>query len=187
MAAIATHRATHALSAFDLQKLMREQGAIDAARRVLPAAVAAPFHWREDVMAMLMESLASEMMCVLHHTWRRLEANGHAAREFAQEFPPQYGEFCHAVRLAQHIVQFGGRPNFHPDAHGRCSHAGYSDSADLTESVKANLAVTQLALARFGEIITLINCRGASVPEQLEEILAETQEHADELEYWLAH
>ena len=188
MATTTSHRVAHTLSAFDLQQLMREQFAIDdAARRLQPTAVAAPIPWREEIVALLKALLASEMMCVLHYQWRRLEADDPAAPQIAQEFPRRYGEFFHAVRLAQQIVQFGGTPAFHPDAHGRCGHAGYSDSTDLAEAVKANLTVTRLAVTRYGEIISLLNCRGSSAPELLQDMLAETQEHADELEYWIAH
>ena len=166
---------------------MHEQGVIDAARRVRHDAPVAPVAWRDDIMALLQNALASEMMCVLHYTWRRCEADDQSDRELVDGLASGYGEYAYAVRLAQRIVHLEGRPDFRPDAHGWPCHAGYSDSNDLTEAVKANLAVAQVTVARCGEIIMSIEGRGSATLEMLEQIHAEAQDHAAELAYWLDH
>ena len=95
-------------------------------------------------------------------------------------------ESGHADRLATRIVQLGGSPDFSPDSLTSRSHADYDDSADLKAMVKANLVAERIAVEGYRQMINLIGELDPTTRRMLEDILADEEEHADELSDWLS-
>jgi bacterioferritin len=105
----------------------------------------------------------------------------------AQEFMVHANkEGRHADRLAQRIVQLGGEPDFSPDTLSHRSHAAYDDSCELKAMIKANLIAERVAIETYTQIIALIGEQDSSTRRLLEDILSDEQEHAAELQDWLA-
>jgi len=165
-----------------------DEAAIDAARRSLDQGAVTPSYgpWREDVIKLLNDSLATELVCVLRYKRHHFTAAGLASPKIAEEFLVHANEESgHADRLAQRIVQLGGEPDFSPDSLSGRSHAAYDDSSDLKAMIKANLIAERVAIETYSQIIALIGDKDSTTRRLLEDILADEQEHADELKDWL--
>ena len=170
-------------------QLALDMAAIDAARRSLDQGAVTPHYgpWREDIIALLNDSLATELVCVLRYRRHHFTAEGLASPKIAEEFLVHANEEQgHADRLARRIVQLGGEPDFSPDTLSGRSHAEYDESSDLKAMIRANLVAERVAIESYSQLITLIGDKDVTTRRLIEDILADEQEHADELKDWLA-
>ncbi len=173
----------------DRQPMHLDSAAIDKARKSLDEGAVTPNYgpWREDVIRLLNDSLATELVCVLRYKRHHFTADGLASPKIAEEFMVHANEeAAHADRLAARIVQLGGEPDFSPDSLTRRSHAAYDDSKDLKSMIRANLIAERVAIEAYSQMITLIGDKDSSTRRLLEDILSDEQQHADELKDWLA-
>jgi bacterioferritin len=169
-------------------RLTLDEAALDAARRSLEQGSVTPHYgpWREDIVRLLNDSLATELVCVLRYKRHHFTAQGLASPKIAEEFMVHATEEAgHADRLAQRIVQLGGEPDFSPDSLTRRSHAEYDASLDLKEMIRANLIAERVAIEGYSQMIDLIGDKDSTTRRILEDILADEQKHADELSDWL--
>jgi len=169
--------------------LALNEAAIDASRRNLTQGAMTPHYgpWKKDVIQLLNDSLATELVCVLRYKRHHFTAQGLASPKIAEEFLVHANEESgHADRLARRIVQLGGEPDFSPDSLSQRSHAAYDDSPDLKAMIKANLVAERVAIETYSQIITLIGDKDSTTRRLLEDILSDEQEHAEELKDWLA-
>ncbi len=176
-------------STSDYVPLVLDQAAINAAKRSLDKGAVTPNYgpWREDIIKLLNDSLATELVCVLRYKRHHFTADGLASPKIAEEFLVHANEeSAHADRIATRIVQLGGKPDFSPDSLTARSHAAYDDSSDLKAMIKANLIAERVAIEIYSQIIALIGDRDSTTRRLLEDILSDEQEHADELSDWLA-
>ena len=171
------------------EHMVLDEAAIDAARRSLDQGAVTPNSgpWRKDIIKLLNDSLATELVCVLRYKRHHFTADGLASPKIAEEFLVHANEeAAHADRLAQRIVQLGGEPDFSPDSLSGRSHAAYDDSADLKAMLRANLIAERVAIETYSQIIALIGSKDSTTRRLLEDILSDEQQHADELKDWLA-
>lgn len=171
------------------QPMVLNEAAIDAARRSLDQGAVTPHSspFREDIIKLLNDSLATELVCVLRYKRHHFTAEGLASPKIAEEFLVHANEeAAHADRLAKRIVQLGGEPDFSPDSLTGRSHASYDDSTDLKAMIKANLIAERVAIEAYSQLITLIGDKDSTTRRLLEDILSDEQEHAEELKDWLA-
>jgi bacterioferritin len=165
-----------------------DQAALDAARCSLDDGAVTPGYgpWREDIIRLLNDSLATELVCVLRYKRHHFTADGLSSPKIAEEFLVHANEESgHADRLAKRIVQLGGKPDFSPDSLLQRSHASYDDSTDLKDMIRANLVAERVAIEAYSQIIALIGDKDSTTRRLLEDILSDEQEHADELSDWL--
>ena len=173
----------------DTERLVMDEAAIEAARHSLDKGAAAPKHapWRKDIVKLLNDSLATELVCVLRYKRHHFTANGLASPKIAEEFLVHANEeSAHADRIAQRIVQLGGEPDFSPDSLTERSHAAYDDSSDLKAMIKANLVAELVAIESYSQLVRMIGDRDPTTRRLLEDILSDEQEHAEELSDWLS-
>lgn len=166
-----------------------DEAAIEQARKSLDDGAVTPNYgpWREDVIGLLNDALATELVCVLRYKRHHFTADGLASPKIAEEFLVHANEeSAHADRLAKRIVQLGGEPDFSPDSLSSRSHAEYDDSSDLTAMIRANLVAERVAIESYSQMIALIGDKDSTTRRLLEDILSDEQEHADELKDWLA-
>ena len=171
------------------EHLALNEAGLDAAKRSLDQGAVTPSYgpWREDIIKLLNDSLATELVCVLRYKRHHFTAEGLASPKIAEEFLVHANEeAAHADRLARRIVQLGGEPDFSPDSLTQRSHAAYDDSSDLKAMIKANLIAERVAIEAYSQIIALIGDKDSTTRRLLEDILADEQEHADELKDWLS-
>lgn len=169
--------------------LVLDQAGLDAARKSLDQGAITPAYgpWRDDIIKLLNDSLATELVCVMRYKRHYYTAAGLDSPAIADEFLVHANEeSAHADKLAQRIVQLGGKPDFNPDSLTRRSHAEYDESPELKDMIRANLVAERVAIEAYSQIIKLIGDKDSTTRRVLEEILADEQEHADELSDWLS-
>ena len=169
--------------------MVLDKGAIDAARRSLDQGAVTPGYgpWRDDIIALLNDSLATEWVCVLRYRRHHFTAAGLASPKIAEEFLVHANEeLGHADRLARRIVQLGGTPDLSPATLLARSHAAYDESLSLKDMIRANLVAERVAIETYSQLVALIGDKDISTRRLLEDILADEQQHADELKDWLA-
>lgn len=180
-------QATSATST-DYKPLVLDEAGLEAARKSLDQGAVTPAYgpWREDIIKLLNDSLATELVCVMRYKRHYYTAAGLDSPAIAEEFLVHANEeSAHADKLAQRIVQLGGTPDFNPDSLTRRSHAEYDESLELQDMIRANLVAERVAIEAYTQIIKLIGDKDSTTRRILEEILADEQEHADELSDWL--
>lgn len=175
------------------QENMPEQWALDeeglkAARTSLDDGAVTPAYGphREAVIKLLNDSLATELVCVLRYKRHHFMASGLASPKIAEEFMVHaMEESAHADRIAKRIVQLGGEPDFSPSTLLERSHADYDESNDLTTMIRVNLIAERVAVETYRQMIGLIGDKDSTTRRMLQDILADEEEHADELADWL--
>jgi bacterioferritin len=169
-------------------RLVLDEAAIEAARSSLEKGAVTPHYgpWREDVIKLLNDALATELVCILRYKRHHFTAQGLDSPKIAEEFMVHASEeTAHSDRIAQRIVQLGGKPDFAPDSLSGRSHAAYDDSEDLMAMIRSNLVAERVAVEAYSQMIDLIGDKDPTTRRMLEDILADEQEHADELSDWL--
>ena len=169
--------------------LVLDEAGLEAARKSIDQGAITPAYgpWREDIIKLLNDSLATELVCVMRYKRHYYTAVGLDSPAIAEEFLVHANEeSAHADKLAQRIVQLGGKPDFRPDSLTQRSHADYDESLELQDMIRANLIAERVAIEAYTQIIKLIGDKDSTTRRVLEEILADEQEHADELSDWLA-
>lgn len=169
--------------------LKLDQKALDAAARSIDDGAVTPSFTseREEIIKLLNDSLATELVCVLRYKRHYFTATGVSSSKIADEFLVHANaEAGHADRIAERIVQLGGSPDFSPDSLTSRSHADYDDSADLKSMIRANLVAERIAVESYRQMIHLLRDIDPTTRRLLEQILADEEEHADELSDWLS-
>ena len=169
------------------QLLISEEG-LSAARKSLDDGAVTPAYGphREAVIKLLNDSLATELVCVLRYKRHHFMASGMASPKIAEEFMVHaMEESAHADRIAKRIVQLGGEPDFSPNTLLERSHADYDDSNDLKTMIRVNLIAERVAVETYRQMIALMGDWDSTTRRMLEDILADEEEHADELADWL--
>lgn len=142
--------------------------------------------YRDAVVKLLNDALATELVCTLRYKRHYFTADGVDSSKIADEFLVHANEETgHADKIARRIVQLGGDPDFSPDTLLSRSHAGYDGSKDLKAMVRANLVAERIAVESYRQMIALIGDKDPTTRRLLEEVLADEEEHADELKDWL--
>lgn len=142
--------------------------------------------YRHAIVALLNGALATELVCVLRYKRHHFTAHGLASPAIADELMIHANqEAAHADLLARRIVQLGGEPDFEPNSLLQRSHAAYDASADLKAMLRANLAAERIAVEAYRQMIALIGDKDPTTKRMLESILADEEEHADEIKDWL--
>jgi len=137
---------------------------------------------RETVLRLLNESLATELVCVLRYKRHYYMATGLKAATAAAEFLEHaQQEAEHADQLAERIVQLGGEPEFNPDLLSKNSHAQYVAGNTLKEMVYEDLVAERIAIDSYREIIQYIGEQDPTTRRIFETILAQEEEHADDM------
>ncbi len=169
-------------------RLRLDEGALEAAKHGLSDGAVTPSYgpWREDIIKLLNDALATELVCTLRYKRHHYTAKGLSSPAIADEFMVHATEETqHSELLAERIVQLGGDPDFSPSALLERSHADYDDSKNLQEMIRVNLIAERVAIEAYSQMIRMIGDKDSTTRRILETILAQEQEHADELSDWL--
>ncbi|MEO8080637.1 MAG: ferritin-like domain-containing protein [Caldimonas sp.] len=170
-------------------RLKLDESALDAAKHSLEKGAVTPSYgpWREDIIKLLNDALATELVCILRYKRHHFTAKGMASPKIAEEFMVHATEeTAHGDMLAERIVQLGGEPDFSPATLLQRSHADYDDALDLKSMIRANLVAERVAIEAYSQMIALIGDKDSSTRRILESILSQEQEHADELSDWMS-
>jgi bacterioferritin len=137
---------------------------------------------RDTVVKLLNEALATEIVCVLRYKRHYFMASGIHAQAVAAEFLQHANEEqTHADSIADRITQLGGEPNFDPDGLTTRSHSEYVEGTGLLDMIKEDLVAERVAIDSYSEMIRYIGNDDPTTRRMLEGILANEEEHADDL------
>lgn len=109
-------------------------------------------------------------------------AKGLNAKPAASEFLEHANEeLAHADVIASRIIQLGGEPDFSPAQLTARSHSEYVPGTSLHEMMCEDLVAERIAIETYGQMIRYIGDDDPTTRRMLEGILANEEEHADEL------
>jgi bacterioferritin len=165
-------------------RLKLDEAALNAAKSELDEGAVTPGYgpWRDDIVQLLNDALATELVCVLRYKRHHFTAKGLASPAIADEFMVHANEeAAHADLIAERIVQLGGEPNFSPDSLSGRSHADYDESSELKAMVRANLVAERVAVESYRQMVQIIGDKDPTTRRMLEDILHDEEEHAEEM------
>jgi bacterioferritin len=137
---------------------------------------------RKQVIAVLNEVLATEMVCVLRYKRHFFTARGINAESVKAEFLKNANEEQqHADWVAERIVQLKGEPNFNPEGLAARSHSEYQEASNLIEMIKEDLIAERIAVESYSEIARWLGEDDSTTRRLIEQILKMEEEHADDL------
>jgi bacterioferritin len=171
------------------QRLQLDERAIEAAKRDSEEGAVTPAYgpWRDEIVRLLNDALATELVCVLRYRRHYFTVQGRDSPKIAEEFLVHANEeLAHADQIAERIVQLGGDPDFKPDTLLQRSHSDYDTARSLSEMIRNNLIAERVAIETYRQMITLIGDKDPTTRRMLEGILSVEEEHADELRDWIA-
>jgi bacterioferritin len=135
-----------------------------------------------EVVQLLNEALATEVVCALRYKRHYYMAQGLKARFAAAEFlEHSQEEWEHAEWLAERIVQLGGAPDFNPETLTQRSHAQYHAGTELEDMLREDLVAERVAIESYREIARYLGDRDPTTRRLMEKILEVEEEHADDL------
>ncbi|MEO8307603.1 MAG: ferritin-like domain-containing protein [Pseudomonadota bacterium] len=137
---------------------------------------------RETVLKLLNEALATEIVCVLRYRRHYFMAEGAVGQAIKGEFLKHAKEEQgHADLIAERIVQLGGEPDFNPDGLSGRSHAQYIEGETLASMIEEDLVAERIAIESYTEMVAYLAGVDSTSRRMLEGILANEEEHAEEL------
>ena len=137
---------------------------------------------RVQVIRLLNEALATEIVCVLRYRRDHFMARGIHGQSVGAEFLVHSNEEQgHADQLAARIVQLGGEPDFAPDSLSQRSHAEYVAGDTLAQMIQENLVAERIAIDSYRGMVRYLSDQDPTTSDLLKQILAVEEEHADEL------
>ncbi len=144
---------------------------------------------REQVVRVLNEALATEIVCTLRYKNHYYRAAGIRGREAAAEFMEHaLEEQEHADQIAERIAQLGGIPDLNPKTLSTRAHADYSndDASTLDAMIKEDLVAERIAIDVYTQIVHWLGDKDPTTRRMIEGILETEEEHADDLADLLA-
>lgn len=148
------------------------EGAVTAANRA----------HRGEVVKVLNEVLATELVCVLRYKRHYFMASGIHSEPVKQEFLEHANEEQqHADAIAARITQLNGAPDFNPAVLAQRSHAEYVEGDDLLSMIEEDLVAERIAIETYSDIIRWLGDEDPTTRRLIEGILGAEEEHAEDL------
>ena len=137
---------------------------------------------RQEVLRILNEALATELVCVLRYKRHFYMASGIHSESVKAEFLQHANEeMGHADLIAKRIIELQGAPDFSPDGLSRRSHAEYVEGDSLKSMIKENLVAERIAIDSYREMVAYVKDSDPTTHQLLKGILATEEEHAEDL------
>lgn len=138
----------------------------------------------EQVIAVLNDVVATELVCWARYQQHAIVAAGINRAQVAAEFSEHAAsEMGHAMAAAERVNQLGGTPDLSLAGASERSHTEYRtfDDTDLVGMLKENLVAERIVIQTYQEVIRWIGDDDPTTRRMLESILADEEEHADDL------
>jgi bacterioferritin len=156
----------------------------ERARRTMDEGAVTPSYDLDTrtVVALLNEALATEVVCTLRYRRHYYCAEGIHSESVKSEFMEHaVQELAHADRIAERIVQLGGKPDFAPWTLAQRSHAEYVEGDGMRSMIEENLLAERIAIESYREMIRFVGEHDPTTRRMLEDVLADEEEHADDM------
>jgi bacterioferritin len=137
---------------------------------------------RNEVVKVLNEALATELVCTLRYKSHFYSAFGIQAESVKAEFLQHSHEAQqHADIIAKRIVQLNGLPDFNPQGLAARSRSEYKLGGSLMEMIKEDLVAERIAVEFYSEIIRWLGDTDLTTRKIMQEILAVEAQHAEDM------
>ena len=137
---------------------------------------------RKAIVELLNTALATEIVCVLRYKRHYYATHGIRAKFVSAKFLKHANEEqAHADQLAERIVQLGEDPDLNPATLLTRSHSEYDEQTSLRAMLEADLVAERIAIESYREMINFIGPRDPTSRRLMESILAQEEEHAEDL------
>jgi bacterioferritin len=137
---------------------------------------------RKQVISILNEALATEIVCVLRYKFHYFMASGIHSQSVKEEFKEHAAEEQeHADLIAERIKQLGGKPEMNPAILTSRSHSEYKEGTSLADMIREDLIAERIAIESYREIIQFLGDKDTTSKRLMEQILAKEEEHADDM------
>ena len=142
---------------------------------------------REQVIKVLNEVLATEIVCMLRYKRHYFTVDGIFSDSIRAEFLEHASEEQqHADMVAASIVQLNGEPDFEPKNLATRSHAQYAEGDDAVSMIREDLVAERIAIETYTEIARWLGEDDPTSRRLIEQILEKEEEHAEDLVTLLA-
>ncbi len=136
----------------------------------------------EDAIALLNHAVATEIVCILRYKFHAVCATGLASEAVKEEFAQHAKEEEeHLDLLSERINQLGGRPNLNPDGAGTRAASEYVEGENLVDMIKEDLVAERIAIETYREMVRYFGDQDPTTRTLLERILAQEEEHANDM------
>jgi bacterioferritin len=137
---------------------------------------------REQVIRVLNDVVATEIVCVLRYKRHEFTARGLHSPAVAAEFAEHAAqEQQHMEMAAGRIVQLGGEPDLDPEGLPARSHTDYVPGKTLVEMVEEDLVAERIVIQSYAEMIRWLGDGDPTTRRMVESILEQEEQHADDL------
>ena len=137
---------------------------------------------RKAIVELLQTALATELVCVLRYKRHYFVTHGIRAKFVSAEFLEHANEEqAHADKIAERIVQLGEDPDLNPATLLSRSHSEYDEATSLRAMLEADLFAERIAIESYREMVNFVGTRDSTTRRLLESILAQEEEHAEDL------
>lgn len=142
---------------------------------------------RAQVIKVLNDVLATELVCILRYKSHFYMARGINADPVKAEFLQHAGEEQqHADWVAERITQLGGEPNFNPEGLATRAHSEYGKHTNLVTMITEDLVAERVAIESYSEIVRWLGNDDPTTRRMIEDILKMEEQHADDMANLLA-
>ena len=136
----------------------------------------------EDNIAILNHAVATEIVCILRYKFHAVCAAGIASEAVKEEFTQHaQEEEQHLDFLTERINQLGGRPNLNPEGLASRAASEYVEGNNLVEMIKENLVAERVAIETYRDMVRHFADNDPTTRVLLERILAQEEEHANDM------
>lgn len=137
---------------------------------------------RAQVLKVLNDVLATELVCVLRYKRHYYMAQGINSDSVKEEFLQHAKEEQeHADWVAERITQLGGEPDFSPKGLADRAHSEYVEGKTLVDMIKEDLVAERVAIQSYSEIIRWLGDADPTSRVLIEQINKMEEEHANDM------
>ena len=135
-----------------------------------------------DSVDLLNHAVATEIICVLRYKFHAVCAAGIASEAVKEEFAQHAREEeQHLDLLAERINQLGGKPNMNPGGVASRASSEYVEGENLIDMIKEDLVAERVAIETYRDMVRYFGDKDPTTRVLLERILAQEEEHANDM------
>jgi bacterioferritin len=136
----------------------------------------------ENSIALLNHGVATEIVCILRYKFHAVCAAGLASESVKEEFAQHAREEeQHLDLLSERINQLGGKPNLNPEGVALRAASEYVEGDNLVEMIKEDLVAERVAIETYRDMVRYFGDKDPTTRVLLERILAQEEEHANDM------
>ena len=143
---------------------------------------------RTQVIGVLNELLATELVCVLRYKSHYYNVSGIHSDAVKPEFLQHAQEAQqHADLLAKRIVELNAAPNFNPEGLAQRSRSEFPRNSDLISMIRDDLVAERIAVESYSEVARWLGSDDQTTRKLMLDILAVEEEHAMDMKTLIAN